>query len=225
MQARNLKYLVLCLPVLYLGYGITLALQFGSRPELINSAANGLFLLIITFILTKKAVLKTSIDFVWFIVFILYVFVLHHLVTYIALGDFVSSTYTGNFYIQTDMINLKPFTTIENTVKQTLPTMPTIIQIVGNALLLAPLSFFLLYFKICKRASMAILVVFLTSCMIELVQFAQTTLITGFDGIMLPTGRSTDIDDVILNTLSGCLGVIVMYSVPTLRKRIGKRKR
>lgn len=225
MQARNLKYLVLSLPLLYLGYGITLALQFGSRPELINSAANGIFLFIITYILTKKAVLKTSIDFVWFIVFILYVFVLHHLVTYIAVGDFISSTYTGYFYIQTNMINLEPFTTIENTFRQTLPTMPTIIQIAGNALLLAPLSFFLLYFKICKRPSMAILVVFLTSCAIELIQLAQTTLITGFDGIMLPDGRSTDIDDVILNTLSGCLGVVVLYSIPALRKRIGKKRR
>lgn len=225
MQARNLKYLVLSLPLLYLGYGITLALQFGSRPELINSTANGIFLFIITYILTKKAVLKTSIDFVWFIVFILYVFVLHHLVTYIAVGDFISSTYTGHFYIQTNMINLEPFTTIENTFRQTLPTMPTIIQIAGNALLLAPLSFFLLYFKICKRLGMAILVVFLTSCAIELIQLAQTTLITGFDGIMLPDGRSTDIDDVILNTLSGCLGVVVLYSIPALRKRIGKKRR
>lgn len=40
-----------------------------------------------------------------------------------------------------EMINLIPFTTIENTFQQTLPTMPTIIQIFGNVLLLCPLSF------------------------------------------------------------------------------------
>ncbi|EEJ0015249.1 VanZ family protein, partial [Listeria innocua] len=146
------------------------------------------------------------------------------LVAYISIGDFVNSTYTGNFHIQKEMINLIPFTTIENTFQQTLPTMPTIIQIIGNVLLLCPLSFFLLYFKITSAAGKTILVIFLTSCGIELLQFAQTTMITGFESISLPPNRSTDVDDIILNTLSGLIGVLLAYAIPPVRKRINKRR-
>ncbi|WP_163652571.1 VanZ family protein [Listeria sp. PSOL-1] len=222
MKLKKLKYLAICLPVLYLGYGLMLALQFSSKSELINSFSNGLFLFVITFLLIKFAKLKNGLDFIWFSVFILYIFILHHLVTYLAVGNFVNSTYTGAFHLQKALINLTPFTTIERTFHQTLPTMPTIVQIIGNAVMLAPLAFFLLYFKIIKSAWRAFIVVFFVSCVIELIQFGQTTLITGFSGMALPQERSTDIDDVILNTLSGGLGVIFFYLFPSFRKRIKK---
>ncbi|MBC1417200.1 VanZ family protein [Listeria innocua] len=224
MQVQKCRFFVLLLPVLYLIYGVSLALQFGNNADLINSITNSCILLLTTLILTKMAKLKSWIDFIWFCVFILYIFVLLHLVAYISIGDFVNSTYTGNFHIQKEMINLIPFTTIENTFQQTLPTMPTIIQIIGNVLLLCPLSFFLLYFKITSTAGKTILVIFLTSCGIELLQFAQTTMITGFESISLPPNRSTDVDDIILNTLSGLIGVLLAYAIPPVRKRINKRR-
>ncbi|EHW9791610.1 TPA: VanZ family protein [Listeria innocua] len=224
MQVQKCRFFVLLLPVLYLIYGVSLALQFGNNADLINSITNSCILLLTTLILTKMAKLKNWIDFIWFCVFILYIFVLLHLVAYISIGDFVNSTYTGNFHIQKEMINLIPFTTIENTFQQTLPTMPTIIQIIGNVLLLCPLSFFLLYFKITSTAGKTILVIFLTSCGIELLQFAQTTMITGFESISLPPNRSTDVDDIILNTLSGLIGVLLAYAIPPVRKRINKRR-
>lgn len=224
MQVQNCRFFVLLLPVLYLLYGVSLALQFGNNADLINTTANSCLLFIATIILTKMAKLKNWLDFIWFCVFILYIFILLHLVAYISIGDFVNSTYTGNFHIQKEMINLIPFTTIENTFTQTLPTMPTIIQIIGNVLLLSPLSFFLLYFKITKSGWKALLVVFLTSCGIELLQFVQTTMITGFESMSLPPDRSTDVDDIILNTLSGLIGVLLAYSIPQVRKRINKRR-
>ncbi|EMX5394606.1 VanZ family protein [Listeria innocua] len=224
MQVQKCRFFVLLLPVLYLLYGASLALQFGNNADLINTITNSCILLLTTLILTKLAKLKNWIDFIWFCVFILYIFVLLHLVAYISIGDFVNSTYTGNFHIQKEMINLIPFTTIENTFQQTLPTMPTIIQIIGNVLLLCPLSFFLLYFKITSTAGKTILVIFLTSCGIELLQFAQTTMITGFESISLPPNRSTDVDDIILNTLSGLIGVLLAYAIPPVRKRINKRR-
>ncbi|MBF2509702.1 VanZ family protein [Listeria welshimeri] len=224
MQVQKCRFFVLLLPVLYLLYGVSLALQFGDNADLINTIANSCLLFIATLILTKMAKLKNWLDFIWFSVFILYIFVLLHLVAYISIGDFVNSTYTGNFHIQKEMINLIPFTTIENTFKQTLPTMPTIIQILGNILLLCPLSFFLLYFKITNSGWKALLVVFLTSCGIELLQFAQTTMITGFDSMALPPERSTDVDDIILNTCSGLIGVLLAYAFPPARKRINKRR-
>ncbi|MBC1833149.1 VanZ family protein [Listeria seeligeri] len=224
MQVQKCRFFVLLLPVLYLLYGASLALQFGNNADLINTIANSCLLFIATIILTKMAKLKNWLDFIWFCVFILYIFILLHLVAYISIGDFVNSTYTGNFHIQKEMINLIPFTTIENTFTQTLPTMPTIIQIIGNVLLLSPLSFFLLYFKITKSGWKALLVVFLTSCGIELLQFVQTTMITGFESMSLPPDRSTDVDDIILNTLSGLIGVLLAYSIPQVRKRITKRR-
>ncbi|WP_270993761.1 VanZ family protein [Listeria seeligeri] len=224
MQVQNCRFFVLLLPVLYLLYGVSLALQFGNNADLINTIANSCLLFIATIILTKMAKLKNWLDFIWFCVFILYIFILLHLVAYISIGDFVNSTYTGNFHIQKEMINLIPFTTIENTITQTLPTMPTIIQIIGNVLLLSPLSFFLLYFKITKSGWKALLVVFLTSYGIELLQFVQTTMITGFESMSLPPDRSTDVDDIILNTLSGLIGVLLAYSIPQVRKRINKRR-
>ncbi|MBC1755025.1 VanZ family protein [Listeria seeligeri] len=224
MQVQKCRFFVLLLPVLYLLYGVSLALQFGNNADLINTIANSCLLFIATIILTKMAKLKNWLDFIWFCVFILYIFILLHLVAYISIGDFVNSTYTGNFHIQKEMINLIPFTTIENTFTQTLPTMPTIIQIIGNVLLLSPLSFFLLYFKITKSGWKALLVVFLTSCGIELLQFVQTTMITGFESMSLPPDRSTDVDDIILNTLSGLIGVLLAYSIPQVRKRINKRR-
>ncbi|ECQ6354649.1 TPA: VanZ family protein [Listeria innocua] len=224
MQVQKCRFFVLLLPVLYLIYGVSLALQFGNNADLINSITNSCILLLTTLFLTKMAKLKNWIDFIWFCVFILYIFVLLHLVAYISIGDFVNSTYTGDFHIQKEMINLIPFTTIENTFQQTLPTMPTIIQIIGNVLLLCPLSFFLLYFKITSTAGKTILVIFLTSCGIEWLQFAQTTMITGFESISLPPNRSTDVDDIILNTLSGLIGVLLAYAIPPVRKRINKRR-
>lgn len=83
---------------------------------------------------------------------------------------------------------------------------------------------FMLYFKITSTAGKTLLVIFLTSCGIELLQFAQTTMITGFESISLPPKRSTDIDDIILNTLSGLIGILLAYALPSVRKRINKRR-
>ncbi|MBC6316490.1 VanZ family protein [Listeria grandensis] len=219
MKNDKIRFLVLLIPVLYMGYGIFLALDFGSKAELINVLVNGVILGAISIFLIQKAQLRSWADIIWLAAFILYLFILHHLVTYIAVGDIIKSTYTGSFHIQQEMVNLVPFTTIENTLQQTLPTMPTIIQLIGNFLLLAPLTFFLLYFRIIQRGWTALLVALLVSTGIELIQFLQTTIITGFSGITLPENRSTDIDDIILNTLSGLLGILVAVCLPSVRKR------
>ncbi|KGL43419.1 antibiotic resistance protein VanZ [Listeria newyorkensis] len=219
MKNDKIRCLVLLIPVLYMAYGIFLAIDFGSRAELINVILNGTILGACSIFIIWKATLRNTIDVIWLATFILYLFILHHLVTYISAGDILRSTYTGGFHIQQEMVNLVPFTTIENTVHQTLPTMPTIIQLLGNVLLLAPLTFFLLYFQITKRIGMTLLVALVVSTGIELVQFFQTTIITGFRGITLPENRSTDIDDIILNTLSGLLGILAALCIPSVRKR------
>lgn len=219
MKNDKIRFLVLMIPILYMAYGIFLAIDFGSKAEMVNVIVNGTILGACSIFIIWKAKLRNTVDVVWLATFILYLFILHHLVTYISAGDILRSTYTGGFHIQQEMVNLVPFTTIENTVHQTLPTMPTIIQLLGNVLLLAPLTFFLLYFQITKRIGMTLLIALLVSTGIELVQFLQTTIITGFSGITLPENRSTDIDDIILNTLSGLLGILAALCIPSVRKR------
>lgn len=220
MKNDKIRFLVLLIPFLYIAYGVYLAIDFSSESELINAITNGLILGGISLFITAKAIVRKHIDIIWLAVFILYLFVLHHLVTYISVGDIVNSTYTGAFHIQHEMVNLVPFTTIENTLHQTFVTMPTIIQLVGNVLLLAPLTFFLLYFQILKKIGPALLTAVLVSTGIELIQFLQTTIISGFAGLTLPENRSTDIDDIILNTLSGLIGVLAALCIPSVRKRM-----
>ncbi|WP_430535116.1 VanZ family protein [Listeria rocourtiae] len=219
MKNDKARFLVLLIPAIYISYGIFLAIDFGSRAELINVIVNGTILGVVSFFIIWKAKLRNVVAVIWLATFVLYLFILHHLVTYISAGDILRSTYTGAFHIQHEMVNLEPFTTIENTVHQTLPTMPTIIQLLGNVLLLAPLTFFLLYFQITKKIGMTLLTALLVSVGIELIQFLQTTVITGFSGITLPENRSTDIDDIILNTLSGLLGILAALCIPSVRKR------
>lgn len=219
MKNDKIRFLVLLIPILYMVYGIFLGIDFASKAELINVIFNGTLLGACSIFIVCKARIRNVVDVIWLAVFIIYIFILHHLVTYISAGDILKSTYTGNFHIQREMVNLVPFTTIENTIHQALPTMPTLVQLLGNALLLAPLTFFLLYFQIVTRVWTALLTAILVSTGIELIQFIQTTIITGFSGITLPENRSTDVDDIILNTLSGLLGILVAFCIPRIRKK------
>ncbi|EIX7109691.1 TPA: VanZ family protein, partial [Listeria innocua] len=68
MQVQKCRFFVLLLPVLYLLYGVSLALQFGNNADLINTITNSCILLLTTLILTKLAKLKNWIDFIWFCV-------------------------------------------------------------------------------------------------------------------------------------------------------------
>lgn len=77
-------------------------------------------------------------------------------------------------------------------------------QIAGNVIMLTPLAFAMLYFKWAKSVKQAILYSFFCTMGIELVQFLQSILGSVF-GIGL--GRSSDIDDVILNTIGAIVGV------------------
>jgi glycopeptide antibiotics resistance protein len=79
-----------------------------------------------------------------------------------------------------------------------------IFQITGNAVMLTPFAFTMLYFKWVKSNKQAIWYSLLGSIGIEFVQFLQSILALVFD---IDMGRSSDIDDVILNTISVAVGV------------------
>src|SRR5436190_17049401 len=99
-----------------------------------------------------------------------------------------------------DHVNLEPFKTID--IYQTLGK-----QILGNFVMLLPLGIYLplLYTKLRKAYSFfaVLLISFLVSDGIELLQLATSY-------------RSTDIDDVILNTLGGGAGFLIYLLIKTI---------
>jgi len=136
--------------------------------------------------------------------FFIYVFAVLQLTGYFILFKEISSHDWGdkiNTRINThDRVNLEPFKTID--IYQTWGK-----QIVGNFMMLLPLAIYLplLYTKFRKAYSFfaVLLICFLVSVSIELLQLATSY-------------RSTDIDDVILNTLGGGAGFIIYLLIKTI---------
>jgi glycopeptide antibiotics resistance protein len=129
--------------------------------------------------------------------FFIYVFAVLQLTGYFILFKEVSSHGWWdkmNHRIEThDRVNLEPFKTID--IYQTWDK-----QILGNFVMLLPLGIYLpLIYKRLRKAYnffVVLLVCFLISVGIELLQLATSY-------------RSTDIDDVILNTLGGGAGFLI----------------
>ncbi|APH04954.1 VanZ family protein [Bacillus weihaiensis] len=86
-----------------------------------------------------------------------------------------------------------------------------IFQIVGNLIMLTPFAFCMMYFKWAKKMKSAIIYSFFISLFIETIQFIQHVLGLLFN---IGFGRSTDMDDIILNTL-GAVGGIGCYYIWT----------
>jgi glycopeptide antibiotics resistance protein len=136
--------------------------------------------------------------------FFVYIFAVLQLTGYFILFKEISSHDWWdkmNHRIDThDHVNLQPFKTID--IYQTLGK-----QIVGNFVMLLPLGIYLplLYTRLRKAYSFfaVLLICFLVSVCIELLQLATSY-------------RSTDIDDVILNTLGGGAGFIIYLLIKTI---------
>lgn len=129
--------------------------------------------------------------------FFIYVFAVLQLTGYFILFKEISSHGWWdkmNQRIEThDRVNLEPFKTID--IYQTWGK-----QILGNFVMLLPLGIYLpLIYKRLRKAYYffaVLLICFFVAVGIELLQLATSY-------------RSTDIDDVILNTLGGCVGFLV----------------
>ena len=136
--------------------------------------------------------------------FFIYVFAVLQLTGYFILFKEISShDWWDNMnerIVRHDRVNLEPFKTID--IYQTLGK-----QILGNFVMLLPLGVYLplLYTRLRKAYSIfaVLLICFLVSIGIELLQLATSY-------------RSTDIDDVILNTLGGCTGFIIYLLIKTI---------
>src|SRR4029079_2399083 len=136
--------------------------------------------------------------------FFIYVFAVLQLTGYFILFKEISShdwwDKMNDRIVRHDRVNLEPFKTIE--IYQTFGK-----QILGNFVMLLPLGIYLplFYTRLRKAYSFfaVLLICFLVSVSIELLQLATSY-------------RSTDIDDVILNTLGGGVGFIIYLLIKTI---------
>ena len=136
--------------------------------------------------------------------FFVYVFAVLQLTGYFILFKEISShdwwDKMNDRIVRHDRVNLEPFKTIE--IYQTFGK-----QILGNFVMLLPLGIYLplFYTRLRKAYSFfaVLLICFLVSVSIELLQLATSY-------------RSADIDDVILNTLGGGTGFIIYLLIKTI---------
>ena len=136
--------------------------------------------------------------------FFVYVFAVLQLTGYFILFKEISShdwwDKMNDRIVRHDRVNLEPFKTIE--IYQTFGK-----QILGNFVMLLPLGIYLplFYTRLRKVYSFfaVLLICFLVSASIELLQLATSY-------------RSADIDDVILNTLGGGTGFIIYLLIKTI---------
>ena len=81
-------------------------------------------------------------------------------------------------------------------------------QVIGNIVMFIPFGFFASYYTKSKKMSNLILMTFLASLTIEIVQKY--------------IGRSFDIDDIILNVLGGMLGFFIYVGLDAISKKMPK---
>lgn len=190
--------------------------DYPNNPNIIDYADflfNLAIIAVVFFLFTRKIQLGSIFRFIMYTLFQLYCFWVYGLTAYFSF-DFIINAYnlhqmTKPFHFPFEVINIIPFHTILMDIS--LFAEVTIIQIIGNLLLLMPFGFFILYFKMASQRKM-IFLAFCVSLIIELTQLLQALIVSQyFDG----PGRACDIDDIILNTLSAFLaiGVYKIYSI------------
>lgn len=81
-------------------------------------------------------------------------------------------------------------------------------NVVGNIALFVPFGFFISLFLNSKKMNRPLLITFITSLTIELVQMF--------------IGRSFDVDDMILNCLGGIIGFLIFIGLAAIKKHLPK---
>ncbi|KGP92307.1 hypothetical protein N780_01840 [Pontibacillus chungwhensis BH030062] len=213
------KYLLLAVPIFLYGQGVLF--YFQSNGSLFGqSLVNLVMIIILLGLLLKQTRFHHVLDWIVGIAFVLYFCVLYHQTVEFE-WYFSNIHYTPeNFDYVFNSLNLLPF----NGILEVLRNNPNAaFQISGNLIMLAPLAFSMLYFQWTASYKRVILYAFLCSAGIEVIQFLQNMISTVFS---LGMGRSTDIDDIILNTVGAGIGIGVYHLwtmiVGVYRQKTGK---
>jgi glycopeptide antibiotics resistance protein len=193
---KDVKWFTILIPPIY--FLISIIYNYGNNnwfisPKIIAFYVNCIPITVCVFFLIKKAIVNKIYKLVILTAFIVYLCSLHQLVTFIPLWNSMERIVV---YGQIQLLNLVPFKTIIKS---------PITEIMGTLLMLTPLAFSLMSLSILKSKKKTIMVTMLVSIGIELIQFIENSMGSAF----LVYGRSTDIDDVILNTLGGAIGVYI----------------
>ncbi len=209
LRIKLSKWYCLLAPLFYLIYAFTTQIYEGAGfLDYLNVIVNYGVILVVSIWLMRKSVVENNLHFVILFAFVLYLFVLHPYVTYVNIPYYFTQEYVGNHYVSMQQINLSPFKTIYNNLFGSLVAPVTVIQTVGNLFLLSPLAFALLSLKILTNKVKVALTILLTTLFIETFQFLINFSTSGY---MYSEGglRAIDIDDVLLNTAGGVLGILV----------------
>lgn len=176
--------------------------------EYLNLLVNFGVVFLISIWLISKSEVKNILNFVILFLFVLYLFVLQSFVTYIDISYYITQEYVGNPYVNMERINLIPFHTISNNLFGVVVAPITIVQTFGNLLLLLPLAFAMLSLQIITNIYKVILAIFLTTVFIEMYQLLHNFSVSGY---LYSEGgsRAIDIDDILLNTIGGLIGVLL----------------
>ena len=140
----NKWYSLFAASLLYFIYSCKSVLFEGaSFLDYLNLIVNfGIIFVLTIWLISKSTVTNIIEQFVSFF-FVLYLFVLHSFVTYIYIPYYFTQKYLGEHFVHKDQMNLIPFKSIfSDLVLIAAPV--TIIQTLGNLLLLTPLAFAIL---------------------------------------------------------------------------------
>lgn len=176
--------------------------------DYLNLIVNFGIILVLAVWLIRKSAVNNIIEQIISFGFVLYLFVLHLFVTNIYIPYYFTQEYIGNPYINFDRINIVPFKTISNDLFGTVVAPVTVMQTLGNLFLLLPLAFSLLALQIVTKKRKVAMIVFFTTLFIETFQLVENLSVSGYlysEG----GGRAVDIDDLILNTLGGIIGIFL----------------
>ena len=211
------KYLLLIIPILFFGMNILASISRFNLLNTIQAFLNLAIIMTIMIFLLKRTNLQNIMDWLVGIGFTTYICVLYRktieLTFFFDFAQYTPKNLSFIFY----SVNIVPFKGIMEVISNN-PS--PAFQIIGNALMLAPLAFALLYFKWVKNSKQAIFYSFLCTILIEIIQFLHNILSSAFS---IGMGRSTDIDDILLNTLGAVIGVGCYKLWITLKNTLTKK--
>jgi len=213
------KYILLVIPFFFFGSSIlnylydlrnlSFALQEGIN--LVTTVGCMIFLL-------RKTTIRNVMDWIMGICFSAYFMILYRYTVHFSFFlDHIQLSIENIRYLQ-HSVNLIPLRGIMDVIHY---NPRSFYQIFGNLFMLTPLAFSMMYFKWAKSSFQAICYCFLCTLCIECTQYIQSFLQLAFNLGM--GGRSSDIDDVILNTIGAVIGVICYLIWCKLENRIGKK--
>jgi glycopeptide antibiotics resistance protein len=213
------KYILL--GVLLIFYGESLLLYFSNlhryMPFILQVLLNIAIITGCMIFLLKRTRLQNVFDWIIGICFTMYFCILYrNTIQFLFFFDNVHYSLKNLKYI-VHSVNLLPIKGILDVLHNN-PS--PLFQIAGNAFMLTPFAFALLYFKWAKSNNQAIWYSFLCTVGIEFIQFLQSII-----GSMLEIGmgRSSDIDDVILNTIGAIVGVGCYFLWVKVKKLVTKK--